>query len=169
MCTWCTFGGGRGQAHAEALTALGHEAVHLLGVTGTPLMRALRAGTADVIVIDLLAPPAARPRGGDGPAVEPIAAAAARLHRRHASEAVARMRTPLPDAVYTTWGCIRSALAPRLLATAPQTPIVPPRPAVCRRRTLTQKLGIAARRAVAVIGALPGLAALLEPLPPEPG
>ncbi|MBP7778643.1 MAG: hypothetical protein KA371_16130 [Acidobacteria bacterium] len=36
-----------------ALTALGHDTVYLPGVTGTPLMRALRAGTPDCFLVDL--------------------------------------------------------------------------------------------------------------------
>ncbi len=80
-------------------------------------------------------------------------------------EAVARLRALLPDAGFTPWSRLKTAL-PRALRAAPRArPPVVPTDTLYATRTLTQKLGIAAGEQVAVVGAPPGFAALLEPLP----
>ncbi len=82
--------------------------------------------------------------------------------------ATARLRTLLPDAIFTTWGRVKAALsrAARAAPSAPVLPAVPPE-AFYSGRTLTQKLGIAAGERVAILGAPPGVAALLAPLPQD--
>lgn len=146
-----------------ALAALGHDVVYLPGVTGTPLMRALRAGAPDCFVVNL----SRRPSHGREVGVA-LASSPATRHRPLVfaggdPEAVARMRALLPDAVYATWGRIGSAL-PRALKNVRGTPIVPP-DRLFAARTLAQKLGLAAGERVAVVGAPDGFATLLGALP----
>jgi hypothetical protein len=78
-------------------------------------------------------------------------------------EATARMRDLLPDATYTTWGRLKTAL-PKALTSAPAAPVVPP-DRLFSGRTLAQKLGLAAGETVAVVGAPPGFGDLLGTLP----
>lgn len=152
-----------GRAQAAALTGAGHETVFLPGVTGTPLMRALRAGAAEAFVIDL----ARRPSHGREVAMALRSSKTTRqrpiLFAGGTPEATARMKALLPDAVYTTWGRMKTAL-PRALAAAPASPVVPA-DTLFAGRTLAQKLGIAAGERIAVSGAPTGFKALLGPLP----
>lgn len=152
-----------GRARAAALTAAGHETAFLPDVTGTPLMRALRASAADAFVIDL----ERRPSHGREVAMALRSSKATRqrpvLFVGGTPEATARMKGLLPDAVYTTWGRLKTAI-PRAVAAAPAAPAVPPN-ALFVGRTLAQKLGIAAGDRVAVVGAPARFADLLGPLP----
>ncbi|MEZ5293328.1 MAG: hypothetical protein R2745_19755 [Vicinamibacterales bacterium] len=150
-------------ARVAALAALGHEPVHLPGVDGTPLMRALRGGTADLFLIDL----SRRPSHGREVAMA-LRSSPATRHRALVfvggePEVVARMRGILPDAVYTTWGRLKTAL-PRALAAVPAAPFVPP-DVLYAGRSVAQKLGIKAGETVAVIGAPKNFAATLGALP----
>lgn len=147
-----------------ALVALGHDAVYLPGVTGTPLMRALRAAAPDAFLIDL----SRRPSHGREVAMALRTSPATRhipiVVAGGDDAAVARLRSLLPDAVYTTWGRVNAALSRALRAVPKAAPVVPP-DVLYAGRTLTQKLGIAAGERVAAVGAPPGFAALLAPLP----
>lgn len=151
------------RARQRALEALGHTATWLDGTTGTPLMRALRASDADVFLIDL----GRRPSHGREVAMA-LRSSPATRHRPLVfaggdDEATARMRGLLPDATYTTWGRLKTAL-PKALTAAPSAPVVPP-DRLFSGRTLAQKLGLAAGETVAVMGAPPGFADLLGALP----
>jgi CheY-like chemotaxis protein len=153
------------RARQRALEALGHTATWLEGTTGTPLMRALRASDADVFLIDL----GRRPSHGREVAMA-LRSSPATRHRPLVfaggdDEATARMRGLLPDATYSTWGRLKTAL-PKALKAAPATPVVPP-DRLFSGRTLAQKLGVAAGETVAVVGAPPGFADLLGPLPAD--
>lgn len=151
----------------DALTALGHEAIYLPGVTGTPLMRALRAGAPDAFLIDL----SRRPSHGREVAMALCASPATRhiplIFAGGDDEAVARMRALLPDAVMTTWGRLKGPLAKALRAAPPSA--ARPRPAardtLFSTRTTVEKLGIKAGERVAVIGAPREVTAALTPLP----
>ncbi len=79
------------------------------------------------------------------------------------ADAIARLRTLLPDAAFLTWGRIKTQL-PRALRAAPTVPVRPSK-GLYAGRTLTQKLGLAVNERVAAVGAPAGLAALLDPLP----
>lgn len=152
-----------GRARATAIAAAGYEPAFLPGVTGTPLMRALRASDAAAIVIDL----ERRPSHGREVAMALRSSKATRqrpiLFVGGTPETTAKMRALLPDAVYTTWGRLKTAL-PRALKTAPAEPVVPG-DTLYAGRTLAQKLGLAANDRIAVASAPPGLAAMLGPLP----
>ena len=151
-----------GRRHQRALEALGHEVVYL-DETGTPLVRALRSGVVDLIILDLSRRPSL--------AREIAMSLRSRKATRHTPllfvdgdpEKVAAIRALLPDAAYTTWGRMRTAI-PAAIRMAPAAPFVPP-DALYAGRTLVQKLGIAAGERVAVVGAPPGFAATLGALP----
>jgi len=140
-----------GRRHQRALEALGHAVTYLGEVDGPPLGRVLRAGGADLIVLDLSRRPSH--------AREIAMSLRSRKGTRHTPllfvdgdpEKVAALKALLPDAAYTTWGRMRTAI-PKAIATAPAAPIVPP-DALYAGRTLAQKLGIAAGERVAVVGA----------------
>ena len=151
------------RAHLRALATLGHTATWLDGTTGTPLMRALRASGADLFLIDL----GRRPSHGREVAMALRSSPATRqrplVFAGGDDVATARMRDLLPDATYTTWGRLKTAL-PKALTSAPAVPVVPP-DRLFSGRTLAQKLGIAAGETVAILGAPPGFADLLGALP----
>ncbi len=151
------------RGHIASLVARGHDVAVLPGVTGTPRMGALRAGAPDAFLIDL----SRRASHGREVAMALRASPATRhipiVFAGGDAEATARMRQLLPDAVFTPWGRMKAAL-PRALRLAPRAPVVPP-DALYAGRTLTQKLGIAAGERVAAVGAPPGFATLLTPLP----
>lgn len=152
-----------GRARCASLTTLGHDATFLPGVTGTPLMRALRASAPAAFLIDL----SRRPSHGREVAMALRTSPATRqipiVFAGGDAEAIARLRQLLPDAVFTTWGRVKTAL-PRALRLAPRAPVVPP-DALYAGRSLAQKLGIAAGERVAAVGAPKDLPALLAPLP----
>lgn len=152
-----------GQARAAAIATAGHQVDFLPDVTGTPLMRALRASGAAAVIIDL------GRRASHGREVAMALRSSPATRQRPivfvggTPDVTAKMRRVLPDAVYTTWGRLKTSL-PKAVAAAPASPVVP-RDALYAGRTLAQKLGIAAGERVAVAGAPPTLAALLGPLP----
>ncbi len=105
------------RAHLRALDALGHTATWLEGLTGTPLMRALRASDADLFLIDLRR----RPSHGREVAMALRSSPATRqrplVFAGGDDAATARLRDLLPDATFTTWGRLKTAL-PKALKTA---------------------------------------------------
>lgn len=151
------------RARVAALTALGHAVTFLPDLTGTPLMRALRAGDAEAFLIAL----DRRPSHGREIAMALRSSPATRqrpiVFAGGTPEAVARMKEVLPDATYASWGRLRTVLAKAPKAT-PVRPIVPA-DRLYAARTLAQKLGIAAGETVAAVSAPPGFAGLLGPLP----
>ena len=151
------------RAHLRALDRLGHTATWLDGTTGTPLMRALRASDADLFLIDLGRRPSHGREVAMGLRSSPATRRRPLVFAGGDDAATARMRGLLPDATYTTWGRLKTAL-PKALKAAPAAPVVPP-DRLFSGRTLAQKLGIAADERVAVVGAPPGFAELLGPLP----
>lgn len=151
------------RARVAALTALGHRITFLPDVTGTPLLRALRAGDAEAFVIAL----DRRPSHGREVAMALRSSPATRqrpiVFAGGTPEAVGRMREVLPDATYASWGRLKAALA-RAATRPAATPIVPA-DRLYAGRTLAQKLGIAANETIAAVGAPPGFASLLGALP----
>lgn len=76
---------------------------------------------------------------------------------------VARLKAILPDATYTTWGRIQTAL-PKAMAQRPASPVVPPSSIFSGKPTV-QKLGVKAEMRVCLLGAPKGFAQTLRPLP----
>ena len=79
-------------------------------------------------------------------------------------EKVAALKRLLPDATYTSWGRLKTAL-PKALARPVGTPIVPPSSLYTGRRNV-EKLGVKPDTKVALVGAPKGFAESLQPTPP---
>jgi hypothetical protein len=146
----------------QDLVALGHD-VSVLPIDGPALLRALRGSPPDAFVIDLSRSPA---KGRDVGWI---------LRRRPATRAVplvfvdgepakvAGVRERLPDATFASWRSIGRAVA-AAIAHPVAAPAVPAAPDYSTR-SVAQKLGIKAGQRVTVLGAPPGAADLLAPLP----
>jgi hypothetical protein len=80
------------------------------------------------------------------------------------AEKVARVQRVLPDAVFATWRGVRGAVR-RALASPPRDPVAPGPMAAYSGVSLSKKLGIAADRRVALLGAPAGFEVKLDPLP----
>ena len=105
------------------------------------------------------------PKGKVDPGEEwPVAAV---RETREETGLTAHLGIPLPDATYTSWARLKTAL-PRALRGAgsrPAAPPIVPPDALYAGRSLAQKLGLSAGERVAVVGAPPGFASLLGVLP----
>ena len=77
-------------------------------------------------------------------------------------EKVARIKALLPDAVYTSWGRIATAI-PKAIAKAPARPVVPKDP--FSQRPTAAKLGIKPGQQVCLVGSPRGFSDTLAPLP----
>jgi hypothetical protein len=77
---------------------------------------------------------------------------------------VERVRALLPDAVFTRWTSIRSALK-RALAHPPPAPVVPGTMRSYEGTPLPKKLGIAPGSSIVLVGAPADFEPTLEPLP----
>ena len=152
-----------GQRQQRRLEALGHQVAYLGEVTGPTLGRALKAGDFDLLLLDL----SRRPSHAREIAMALRSRKTTRwmplLFVDGEPDKVAAIRALLPDAAYSTWGRIATAI-PQAIRTAPTAPVVPP-DALYAGRSLAQKLGIAAGERVAVVGAPPDFAATLGALP----
>src|SRR5215203_4997608 len=126
-------------------------------------MRHIRASLPDAVVIDLSRMPshgrevAQGLRSAKGTRHVPI------VFVDGEPEKVARTKQLFPDAVYTTWGRIKTAL-PKAVATRPANPVVPDHNAAWRKPTV-DKLGVKPGFKVALLGAPTGLADSLKPWP----
>jgi CheY-like chemotaxis protein len=78
---------------------------------------------------------------------------------------VAAIKALLPDATYTTWGRLKTAL-PKALARQVRSPIVPPS-SIYSGKPAVQKLGVKAGMRVAVLNAPGDLEKTLDPVPPD--
>jgi CheY-like chemotaxis protein len=129
------------------------------------LLRSLAESPPDAVVVDLSRSPshgrdvaiALRTRAGTRGVPLVIADGQA--------DAVEKVRRHLPDAVYSSWKSIDSAIA-KAIAEPPAEPVRPPSALAGYSGTpLTKKLGIKAGFAVGVVGAPDGLAKTLGELP----
>jgi CheY-like chemotaxis protein len=128
-------------------------------------LRALKTSPPDALVIDLSRLPS---HGRD----VALGCRSSRALRRVPivfvegdAEKVARIRTLLPDAVYSTWKSIRRDLR-RALASAPSDPVVPASVLAGYSGTpLPKKLGIKAGATVALVDAPRGFVSMLGALP----
>jgi CheY-like chemotaxis protein len=152
-----------GRRRQQALERLGHEVAYFPDVAGTPLVRALRTSGADAVLFDLTRRPSHAREIAMSLRTSPATRQTPLLFVAGAPEKVAAVKAALPDAAYTTWGRIKTAV-PRAIRQAPATPLVPP-DALYTGRTLAQKLGIGAGERVAVLGAPKDFATTLGALP----
>jgi CheY-like chemotaxis protein len=154
--------GPEGRERRLRLLSLGYDA-HFDDLDGPALSRAMRASPPDAFVIDL----SRLPSHGR----EVAMSLRARKDTRHTPlvfvdgdpAKVAALKAILPDAVYTTWGRLKTAL-PRALARPVASPVVPPSSLYSGKPTV-EKLGVKAGMRVSVLNAPAGGAEMLAPLP----
>jgi hypothetical protein len=151
------------EERAEGLRSAGYEVTY--EALDAPGLRALREDPPSAVVIDLSRVPS---HGRD-------IAVAIRTYKATRNvplvfvegdpDKVARIKEILPDAVYTTWRRIRSALK-RALARPPADAVVPSSRMIgYLGKPLPKKLGIKANSVVALIGAPEGFEETLAELP----
>lgn len=146
--------GPEGRERAARLAALGHEA-EFHTAEGAALLRPLRAHPPDAIVIDLSRLPshgreiALALRSSKSTRYVPL------VFVDGDAEKVERLRRLLPDATYTSWGRLRTALA-KAISRPAVAPIVVPSTALYSGRSLAQKLGLKPGMTVAIHGAPSG-------------
>jgi CheY-like chemotaxis protein len=154
--------GPEGRARKLELAGLGFE-TEFEDLEPPELLRALRGNPPDAFVIDLSQAPS---RGRQ-------VAMALRTYKdtRHIPlvladgdrAKVAAIRAILPDATYTSWGRMKTALA-KAIARPPKSPVVPPS-SIYTGKPAIEKLGVKPGWRVAVVGGPQGLAETLSPLP----
>jgi hypothetical protein len=158
-------------APAAALRRRGHRVSVLAPRGGMADLRPLARVPPDAVVIDLGRLPS---QGG---------AVAVALRQQKATRGVslffvegdpdktARVRALLPDAIYTTWpdlpSALHGAIRGRAKETAAAEPVVPGTMAGYSGTPLPKKLGIKPGTRVALLGAPPDFQKLLDPLPED--
>jgi hypothetical protein len=156
------FNGPEGRECRLRLASMGHQA-DFDEFDGTGLMKKLRGNFPEAFVIDL----SRLPSSGRHVAM----ALRSRKSTRHVPiifvdgdpVKVKAIRETLPDATYTTWTKLKTAL-PRALAKPVTSPIVPPS-SLYSGKPAVEKIGIKAGMQVALLGAPPGFTATLKPMP----
>lgn len=154
--------GPEGRERRLRLASLGYDAQYD-DLDGPALGRAMRASPPDAFVIDL----SRRPSHGR----EVAMALRGRKDTRSLPlvfvdgdpAKVAALKTLLPDATYTTWARLETAL-PKALARPVANPVVPPSSIYSGKPTV-EKLGVKAGMRVTALNAPRGMAETLSPLP----
>ena len=150
-----------GLERQQQLEALGFSAGFDAGdVTAT--LRAIRADAPDAVVIDLTRMPS---HGRE--VARTLRAAKTTRHIPIVfvggeKDKVALTKALLPDACYTTWGRLKTAL-PKAIANPPKTPVAPTD--VMSAKPAADKLGVKAGYKICVTGAPKGFVDGLKPLP----
>ena len=155
--------GPEGRERKLRLASLGHH-VEFDDVDGGGLTKVLRRSVPDAYVIDL----SRLPSGGRTVAMW----LRTNKSTRHIPivfvdgdpEKVRRVRELLPDATYTTWSRLKTAL-PRALSTPAKNPVVPPS-SIYTGRSAAEKLGIKNGMRVCVVNAPAGFLEALN-APPD--
>ncbi len=151
-----------GLERREQLEAFGFDTAFAFG-DGVFAMRLIRASPPDAVVIDLTRMPshgrevAQGVRGSKATRHIPIVFVGGE------AEKVERTRQLLPDAVYTTWGRIKTAL-PKAIAKPPKHPVVPNHNAAWGRPTV-DKLGAKPGFTIALLASPRGFVETLKPWP----
>jgi CheY-like chemotaxis protein len=151
-----------GLERQQQLEALGFDAAFDFG-DGVFAMRLVRSNPPDAVVIDLSRMPshgrevAHTLRSAKGTRHLPI------VFVDGEPDKVERTRQLLPDAAYTTWGRIKTAL-PRAIAKPPTNPVVPDHNAAWGKPTV-EKLGAKPGFTIAVLASPKGFANSLKPWP----
>ena len=154
--------GPEGRERKQRLVSLGHQA-EFDDEEWPALGRTIRASLPDVFLIDLSRLPshgrevALSLRGRKETRLTPI------VFVDGDPEKVAKLKTILPDATYTTWGRLKTAI-PRAIARKPASPVIPPT-SIYSGRSTVDKLGVKAGMRVAVLGAPAGFTDTLKDLP----
>lgn len=154
--------GPEGRERQLRLASLGHQ-VEFDDDDGPGLLRRLRSSVPDVFVIDL----SRLPSHGREIAMWLRSTKATRhvplVFVNGDPEKVGRLKALLPDATYTSWARLKTAL-PKAVARPPASPVVPPSSIYSGKPTL-EKLGVKAGMRVAVVNAPRGLIDRLGPAP----
>lgn len=144
-------------AEAKERAARLREAGHRVGIFSTPggeetPHRKLRESPPDAFLIDLSRVPSHGGAMGTWLRQQKATRAVPLLFVGGEPAKVARVRKQIPDAVYTEWGRIRSALR-KALESAPAKPVVPGTMAGYSGTPLPKKLGIKPSTVLTLIGA----------------
>jgi hypothetical protein len=154
--------GPEGRECRRRLASLGHDAA-FDELDGPALLRAIRAGDVDAIVIDL----SRLPSHGREAAVAVRSSKSTRhlpiVFADGDPAKVAAIQRLLPDATFTSWPRIGPALA-KAIARPVVAPVVPPSSIYSGKPTV-EKLGVKPGMRVAVLNAPPNVESLLAPLP----
>jgi len=154
--------GPEGRERRLRLASLGHD-VDFDDIDGPGLSRVLRGSIPDAYLIDLTRMPshgrevAMWLRSTKSTRHVPI------VFVDGDPEKVARLKQLLPDAVYTTWPRLKTAI-PRAIARPARNPVIPPS-VIYTGRAVVDKLGIKAGMRVCAIAAPKGWGDALAPLP----
>jgi CheY-like chemotaxis protein len=154
--------GPEGRERKSRLTSLGFEAEYD-DFEFPHLVRRARADPPDAYLIDLSRLPshgrevALSLRGSKATRHIPI------VFVDGDPEKVAKLKTLLPDATYTSWGRLKTAL-PKAIQRPVRAPIIPP-PSIYSGKPTVEKLGIKPGMRVSLVGGPKGIAETLGPLP----
>jgi CheY-like chemotaxis protein len=154
--------GPEGRERKLRLASLGYQ-VEFDDFDGPGLSRLLRASAADAFLIDLTRLPshgrevAMWLRSNKSTRHVPI------IFVDGEPAKVERVKQLLPDATYTSWGRLKTAL-PKALAKPISNPVVPPS-SIYSGKPAAEKLGVKEEMRVCLINAPKGFTDTLEPLP----
>jgi hypothetical protein len=154
--------GPEGRERRLRLASLGHD-VDFDDVEGPGLSRVLRNPIPDAYLIDLTRMPSHGREVGMWLRSTKSTRHVPILFVDGDPEKVAKIKQLLPDAIYTTWPRLKSAI-PRAVARPAADPIVPPSH-IYTGRALVDKLGIKAGMRVCAVGAPKSWTEMLDPLP----
>lgn len=151
-----------GLERQQQLEALGFEAEFDFG-DGVFAVRLIQSGPPDAVVIDLSRLPSHGREVGHGVRTRKTTRHLPIVFVDGEPEKVKKTRLLLPDAVFTTWGRIKTAL-PKAIAKPPKNPIVPDHNAAWGKST-AEKLGAKPGFTVALLASPKGFADTLKPWP----
>lgn len=151
-----------GLERRQQLEALGFDAAFDSGDGILVVIRAIKSSPPDAVVIDL----SRIPSHGREVATSLRETKAARhvplVFVGGEPEKVEKTRQLIPDATYTTWGRIKTAL-PKAIAKPLKSPVIPDHNAW--GRPVVEKLGVKPGFKVALLGSPKGFADTLKPMP----
>ncbi len=150
-----------GLARQQQLEALGFDTTFDRG-DATMALRAIRAGSPDAVVIDLSRLPSHGREVGRVLRSSKATRHIPLVYVDGEKEKVALTRALLPDACYTTWARIKTAL-PKAIANPVAAPVAPAD--VMSARPTSAKLGVKPGHKVCVLGSPKGFVDGLKPLP----
>jgi len=150
-----------GLERQKQLEALGFDVAYDAG-DGLSVMRAIRANLPDAVVFDLSRIPSHSYQIGHALRTTKYSRRVTLVFVGGEPAKVEKTRQLIPDATFTTWGRIKTAL-PKAMARPLKDPVLPDHAAW--GRSTVDKLGIKAGFKVALLGSPKGLAGTLKPLP----
>jgi len=148
----------------ERLRAVGFDAYHST-LAGPPLMHQLRENPPSAIVIDLTRLPSHGREVGAALRAAKSTRFIPLVFVDGEAEKVARVRTLLPDAVYTAWDEIGPALQTALAQPLSNPVAVASSMDAYAGQVLPKKLGLKSGMRIALVDAPPGFIKQLDPIP----